>query len=74
MQYSPLDQIHAGNVGEPEIVWRWTSPNFRAHEDWNLRATLQIARGVLYATGWAQRDAEPLRQLFRQASESLFRE
>ena len=26
-KYSPLDQIHAGNVGGLRVAWRWTSPD-----------------------------------------------
>lgn len=28
-KYSPLDQIHAGNVGDLEIVWTWESADYR---------------------------------------------
>ena len=28
-RYSSLDQIHAGNVGALEIIWRGTSERFR---------------------------------------------
>ena len=27
--YSPLDQIDASNVGELEVVWRWSAANRR---------------------------------------------
>ena len=56
-RYSPLDQIHAGNVGELEIAWRWTSRNFGPREDWNLRTTPLMVGGVLYATAGARRAA-----------------
>ncbi len=56
-RYSPLDQIHAGNVGDLEILWRWTSQNFGPREDWNLRTTPLAIDGVLYATAGARRVA-----------------
>ncbi len=38
-RYSPLDQIDAGNVGDLEIAWRWSSPdNDRVAEDRRLRS------------------------------------
>ncbi len=56
-RYSPLDQIHSGNVGELEILWRWTSRNFGPRDDWNLRTTPLMIDGVLYATAGARRVA-----------------
>ena len=26
-RYSPLDQIHSGNVGDLEMAWRWSARN-----------------------------------------------
>ena len=38
-RYAPLDQIDAGNVGDLEIAWRWSSPdNDRVTEDRRLRS------------------------------------
>ena len=56
-RYSPLDQIHAGNVDQLEIVWRWTSRNFGPRPDFNLRATPLMLDGVLYVTAGARRAA-----------------
>ncbi|MYK79152.1 MAG: PQQ-binding-like beta-propeller repeat protein, partial [Acidobacteria bacterium] len=56
-RYSPLDQIHAGNVDQLEIVWRWTSRNFGPRPDFNLRATPLMLDGVVYVTAGARRVA-----------------
>ena len=56
-RYSPLDQVTRENVGELEILWRWTSRNFGPREDWNLRTTPLAIDGVLYATAGARRAA-----------------
>lgn len=56
-RYSPLEQIHTGNVGDLEIIWRWTSRNFGPRTDWNLRTTPLLIDGVLYATAGARRVA-----------------
>jgi quinoprotein glucose dehydrogenase len=53
-KYSPLDQIHAGNVADLRVAWRWSSPDNEiakanpqaqpgAYEDTPL-----MANGVLY--------------------------
>ena len=52
-RYSPLDQIHAGNVDQLEIAWRWTSRNFGPRPDLNLRATPLMLDGVVYVTAGA---------------------
>ncbi len=56
-RYSPLDQIHAGNVDQLEIVWRWTSRNFGPRPDFNLRTTPLMLDGVVYVTAGARRAA-----------------
>ncbi len=55
--YSPLDQIHPGNVHELEIAWRWKSENFGARADFNWEVTPLMAGGVLYLTAGIQRAA-----------------
>lgn len=53
--YSPLDQIDAGNVSQLEVAWRWRSDNFGAGIWPNLEVTPLMAKGVLYATAGASR-------------------
>ena len=55
--YSPLDQIHPGNVHELEIVWRWKSENFGPRADFNWEVTPLMVGGVLYFTAGIQRAA-----------------
>jgi quinohemoprotein ethanol dehydrogenase len=45
-RYSPLDQIHAGNVGQLGLAWWLDTDTTRG-----LEATPLVADGVLYATG-----------------------
>jgi len=53
-KYSPLDQIHARNVGQLRIAWQWTSPDVKlVKQDPSLysgkfEATPVMANGVLY--------------------------
>jgi quinoprotein glucose dehydrogenase len=57
-KYSPLDQIHRGNVLDLRIAWRWSSPSnelvasnsqkFRT--GWWHEATPLMIGGVLYTT------------------------
>jgi quinoprotein glucose dehydrogenase len=56
-KYSPLDQIHAGNVGNLTIAWRWASPDgaVRAtHTDlapsFLYEATPLMVNGMLYTS------------------------
>ncbi|MEK9990458.1 MAG: PQQ-binding-like beta-propeller repeat protein [Halieaceae bacterium] len=53
--YSALDQIHAGNVADLEVAWRWKSDNFGPSPWPNYQVTPLMANGVLYATAGAQR-------------------
>jgi quinoprotein glucose dehydrogenase len=53
--YSPLDQIDAGNVSRLKIAWRWRSDNFGPAIWPNLEVTPLMANGVLYATAGASR-------------------
>ena len=55
-KYSPLDQIHAGNVKDLQVTWRWSSPDnevAKIHPDlltWAYEATPLMVDGVLYTT------------------------
>ncbi len=43
-KYSPLDQIHAGNVGDLEVAWTWESADYRltgAHEGTSVNSNFQ---------------------------------
>ncbi len=53
--YSPLDQIDAGNVSQLKVAWRWRSDNFGPAIWPNLEVTPLMANGVLYATAGASR-------------------
>jgi quinoprotein glucose dehydrogenase len=54
-RYSPLDQIHKGNVADLTIAWRWTSPDRMIAATKGLRvgqfkATPIMVGGVLYTS------------------------
>src|SRR5262245_60182664 len=56
-KYSPLDQIHAGNVANLRIAWRWASPDHAiraARPDlapsYLYEATPLMVNGVLYTS------------------------
>jgi len=60
-RYSPLDQIHRGNVGELRLAWRWLSPDGKIAETnprlrpGQFKTTPLMIKGVLYAsTGLSQ--------------------
>ena len=53
--YSPLDQINASNVGELEVVWRWSAANFGPRPEARSQITPLMVDGVLYATAGTTR-------------------
>lgn len=55
-RYSPLDQIDAGNVGDLEIAWRWTSANHGPQPEGRTQTTPLMVEGVLYATAGSRRN------------------
>ena len=55
LNYSPLELINAGNVGDLEIAWRWKSDNFGPIPWANYQVTPLMANGVLYATAGLRR-------------------
>ena len=56
-KYSPLDQIHAANVKQLEIQWRWKAENFGPRPDYNWEVTPLMIGSVLYFTAGSRRDA-----------------
>ena len=54
-RYSPLEQIHAGNVGELEIAWRWKAHNFGPSPEAKSEVTPLMVDGVLYASAGVRR-------------------
>jgi PQQ-dependent dehydrogenase (methanol/ethanol family) len=46
-RYSPIDQIHAGNVDQLRVAWSWRIPK----EGAPLETTPIVSAGVLYGTG-----------------------
>src|SRR5450755_2619892 len=54
-KYSPLDQIHAGNVKQLQIAWRWKSNNFGPRLEANMEATPLMINGVLYFNAGSRR-------------------
>ena len=59
-KYSPLDQIHRGNVRDLKIAWRWKADNFGPRPDFNYQATPIMIGGALYATAGSRRDVVAL--------------
>ncbi|MBI4544210.1 MAG: PQQ-binding-like beta-propeller repeat protein, partial [Gemmatimonadetes bacterium] len=54
-RYSALDQIHADNVKDLQVVWRWSAANFGPTPETYYRATPLYARGVLYTVAGERR-------------------
>ena len=54
-RYSPLDQIHAGNVADLEIAWRWKADNYGPSPDFIYRATPIYVKGTLYTVAGQRR-------------------
>jgi quinoprotein glucose dehydrogenase len=54
-RYAGLDQIDASNVGDLEVVWRWTGRNFGPNPNIRSSTTPLMVDGVLYATAGMRR-------------------
>jgi quinoprotein glucose dehydrogenase len=54
--YSPLEQIHAGNVADLEIAWTWTALNHGPRAEVRSQTTPLMIDGVLYATAGTRRN------------------
>ena len=53
--YSSLDQIHAGNVKQLKIAWRWKSDNFGPNPEFYFKVTPLMANGIVYTTAGTNR-------------------
>lgn len=49
-QYTGLDQIDAGNVGDLQVAWRWSAENSADRPFYNFESTPIMIGGVLYTT------------------------
>jgi quinoprotein glucose dehydrogenase len=54
--YSPLEQINAENVGQLQVVWRWSGGNFGPRPEQRSETTPLMIDGVLYATAGVTRN------------------
>ena len=54
-RYSTLDQVHAGNFEDLEVVWRWSARNFGPTPDFIYRATATYANGTLFTLAGTRR-------------------
>jgi quinoprotein glucose dehydrogenase len=54
-RYAPLDQINPSNVGQLEIMWRWSARNYGPEPDHIFRATPLYVRGKLYTVAGQRR-------------------
>ncbi len=54
-RYAGLDQIDASNVGDLDVVWRWTGRNFGPNPNIRSSTTPLMVDGVLYATAGMRR-------------------
>jgi quinoprotein glucose dehydrogenase len=55
-RYSALAQIHAGNVDQLQVVWRWRMDNFGPVPEARSQTVPLMIGGVLYATAGMNRD------------------
>ena len=55
-RYSPLDQIHAGNVADLEVAWRWSARNYGSAPPFGrMQVSPLVIDGILYTTAGNQR-------------------
>ena len=55
-RYSPLDQIHSGNVGDLEVAWRWSARNYGTPPPaGRMQVSPLVIDGILYTTAGNQR-------------------
>ncbi len=60
-RYSPLDQIHSGNVGDLEVAWRWSARNQGTPPpSGRMQVSPIVINGVLYTTAGNQRSVVAL--------------
>ena len=59
-RYSPLDQIHSGNVGDLEVAWRWSARDQGTPPpSGRMQISPLVINGVLYTTAGNQRSGLP---------------
>ena len=60
-RYSPLDQIHSGNVGDLRVAWRWSARNYGAPPpSGRMQISPLVIDGTLYTTVGNQRSVVEL--------------
>ena len=60
-RYSPLDQIHSGNVGDLEVAWRWSARDQGTPPpSGRMQISPLVINGVLYTTAGNQRSVVAL--------------
>jgi len=59
-RYSPANQIHADNVGNLRVAWRWSARNFGPRPATTMQVSPLIVDGVMYTTAGVNRDVVAL--------------
>ena len=60
-RYSPLDQIHSGNIGDLEVAWRWSARDQGTPPpSGRMQISPLVINGVLYTTAGNQRSVVAL--------------
>ena len=54
-RYSPLDLIHAGNVDELDVAWRWRMDNFGPEPEARSQTVPLVVDGRMYVTAGSRR-------------------
>ena len=54
-RYSSLDQIHAGNVVDLQVAWRWSARNYGTPPSGRMQVSPLVIDGILYTTAGNQR-------------------
>ena len=55
-RYSPLDQIHAGNLADLDVAWRWSARNYGTPPpSGRMQVSPLVIDGILYTTAGNQR-------------------
>jgi quinoprotein glucose dehydrogenase len=55
-RYSPARQIHAGNVRNLRLAWRWSARNFGPQPATQMQVSPLIVNGTMYTTAGVNRD------------------
>jgi quinoprotein glucose dehydrogenase len=59
-RYSPANQIHADNVRDLRVAWRWSARNFGPRPANQMQVSPLIVDGVMYTTAGINRDVVAL--------------